>query len=112
MKLFTTQIFPVLLYFTLLGRTLSHQNTGAAQVILQLVHLLLIVRLGFIPGGEHVGFVMNKVALEQAVLQELWFSLPVIISPVLHSHPSSVVGTEGSFLATAPGDPVLPHGYN
>jgi hypothetical protein len=46
---------------------------------------------------DHVGFVMDKVALGQVFLQVLWFCLPVIIPPVLHSHPSSVAGIEGSF---------------
>lgn len=99
-KLFTMQFFPLILYFTLLRSNLSHQNTCASQETLQLVHLLLNVRPCFSSRVDHMGFV---VAMGQVFLQALWFSSPVIIPPILHSHPSSVAGIEGSFEPTVPG---------
>jgi len=96
-KLFTMQFFTLILYLTFLRSKLSHQNTPATPETLQLVYLLLNVMPCFSPRVGHVGFVVDKVALGQVFLQALWFSLPVIIPPVLHSHPSSVAGREGSF---------------
>ena len=96
-KLFTMQFFALILCFTLLRSKLSHKNTCAPPESLQSVYLLLNVRPCFSPTADHVGFVVDKVALGQVFLQALWFSLPVIIPTILHSHPSSVAGIEGSF---------------
>jgi len=59
-----------------------------------------------------MGFVVDKMALGQVFLQALWFSLPFIIPPILHSRTSSVAGIEGSFEPTVTGDSALTYNYN
>jgi hypothetical protein len=46
----------------------------------------------FIYTAVYMGFVVNKVALGHNLLQALQFSLPVIIPPAFHIHPSSERG--------------------
>jgi len=67
------QFFPLILYFTLLKSNLPHQNTCASQETLQLVYMLLNVRPCFSPRVDHMGFVVDKVALGQVFSKHFGF---------------------------------------
>jgi hypothetical protein len=54
----------------------------------------------FNPREARVGFVMSEVALGQVLLRARLCPVPIIISPVLHTHLSSGAGTVGPFGAT------------
>jgi hypothetical protein len=48
-------------------------------------------RPGFEPGSDHVGFVVDKVALGQVFLQVLRFPLSIFIPPIAPQSPSSII---------------------
>jgi len=62
--------------------------------------------------GRPYGICGGQSGTGASFLQALWFSFPFIIPPILHSHPSSVAGIEGSFEPTVPGDSALTYIYN
>jgi hypothetical protein len=71
-------------YFTV-GYVLQNINLHCTLRAVRLVAGLSPLRRGLIPGPFHVGFVADKVALEQVYLRVLRF--PVSInSPTLHSN--------------------------
>jgi hypothetical protein len=63
---------------------LSKYNSNAVPWLRRLVADLSPLKLGFDPGLFHVGFVVDKVALEQIFPRVLRFSPVNFITPVLH----------------------------